>query len=286
MHIISPKYDFVFAHVFGEQRNIDNTKGFLKTLLDIPEDDYEELKVENPILKRLFYNGKMGVVDLKISTKSRRQVHVELQLEKRANMRGRILYYAARLIGDQLHVGDDYSKIKEAVSIVICDHNLLEEEDGYINVYELKNEQNKRFTQLLKVIILELPKLPKEADSEAVWPWLRFFKCEETEEFEMLAKKYPELKQAVFCARKMSLLERWRNLQFHKNLWKVDERMLQEQLRIDGHAAGHAAGHAEGHAEGFTAGLTEVALRMKNRGRPAAEIAEDTGLSIETIEKL
>jgi len=130
---------------------------------------------------------------------------------------------------------------------------------------------------MLKLVILELPKVPGQADS-GVWPWLRFFKCERKEDYEMLTQEYPELKKAVFCARRMSLLARWCDYQFHKNLWKEDERMLLLQARTDG----HTEGLAEGETKGEERKTLEFARKMKNRGRPLAEIIEDTGLSAET----
>ncbi|MCL1958195.1 MAG: PD-(D/E)XK nuclease family transposase, partial [Spirochaetes bacterium] len=199
----------------------------------------------------------------------------------------------------------------------ICNHNLLEEESSYINVYELRNEENRSFTKLLRVIILELPKLPKTVD-RTVWPWLKFFKCTEKEEYEMLALRYPELEKPVFCAKKMSLLEKWRDIQFHKNLWKADERNLFEQARIDGHAQGReegreegmaegreeglaegreeglaqgiAEGREEGHAEGLIEGMAkdrlEIAKNALAKGLSVEMIHEITGLDIETIKKL
>jgi predicted transposase/invertase (TIGR01784 family) len=279
--IISPLEDFAFSQIFGNQRNISITKAFLKTLLDIPEDEYHKLTVVSPILGRFHKKDKMGIVDLKLTTKSGKIIHVELQVEKRANLRNRILYYTARLIGDQLKFGDDYNKLHQVISIVICNHILLGGEESYINMYELKNQEYRNFTDLIKVVILELPKRSDTEDSK-VWPWLRFFTCERKEEYEMLVKKHPELEDAVVCAKKMSLLESWRDYQFHKNLWKVDERNRLEQIRIDG--------HAEGREQGITAGREqeklEIARQLKRIGRPLAEIAEVTSLDPEVIQKL
>jgi predicted transposase/invertase (TIGR01784 family) len=267
----------------------DRTLAFLKTLLDIPEDEYDQLTVVSPILKRFFKKDKMGVVDLKLTTKSGKIVHIELQVEKRANMRNRVLYYTARLIGDQLRFGDDYNKLQQVVSIVICNHVLLDEEEAYTSSYELRNQKNRSFTDLVKVVILELPKLSEAVDS-GIWPWLRFFTCKEKEEYEMLAREHPELEEAVFCAKKMSLVDKWRDIQFHKNLWKVDERMLMEQARIDGHAEGikqgRTEGKAEGHAEGIEQEKLEIARKMKEMGDSVERIQIITGLSTETIEKL
>jgi predicted transposase/invertase (TIGR01784 family) len=291
--IVSPLDDFAFSQIFGDQQNLGSTKAFLKTLLDIPEDDYDRLKVEDPTLKRFFKKDKKGVVDLKLTTKSGRIIHIELQVEKEEHMRNRIMQYATRFVSDQLKKGDKYGEIHQVVSICICDHVLLDEEDDYANDYEMRNRKGRNFTDLLKVVILELPKLPEKED-EAVWPWLRFFKCKEQEEFEMLARKHPELKEAVSCVKKMSLGEQWRSVMAWRQnqkmaLWGQKEyiRLHPEEARAEALAESRAEGHAEGHAEGIEKGTTEKALeiarKMKAIGRPESEIAEVTGLTVEEV---
>ena len=140
---ISPLEDFAFKQIFGEQQNIDNTRAFLKTLLDIPEDEYDRLTVVSPNLGKIFRRGKTGIVDIKLTTKSGKIIHIELQVEKRTNSRDRILYYSARNIGGQLNWGDDYNKLHQVISVVICNHSLLEEENYYFNEYKLRNDKGR-----------------------------------------------------------------------------------------------------------------------------------------------
>jgi len=267
--IISPLSDFAFAQIFGNQKNIDITGAFLKTLIDIPGADYDRLTVENSILKRFFRQDKMGIVDLKLNTKSVKVIHIELQVDKTSHLKNRILYYAARLIGDQLKWGDKYKKLHQVISIVICNHILLDEEKSYINRYELLNEENRSFTDMLQLIILELPKIPETADS-GVWPWLRFFTCKRKEEYEMLAHQYPDLEKPVYCAKKMSLLEKWRDYQFHKNLWKEDARMRDLYVRT----------------EGREEGLKTVARNALAEGLSPEFVQKITGLDMKTIQEL
>jgi predicted transposase/invertase (TIGR01784 family) len=306
--LVSPLYDFAFAQIFGSKENLGTTRAFLKTLLDIPEDDYDQLAVDDPTLKRFFKKDKKGVVDLKLTTKSGRIIHIELQVKKKPHLRSRIMYYAARLLGDQLKKGGKYGEIHQVVSIVICNHVLLEEEDAYINEYGLRNRKGRSFTDLLKVVILELPKLPENED-EAVWPWLQFFKCKKQEEFEMLARKHPELKEAVSCVKTMSFGEQWRWEMLKRQVWKMDQQAEKEQIQIDlaearikaltegrtqGLAEGKAEGRTEGRIEGRTEGRTEgnaektleIARKMKVIGRPSTEIVEVTGLSPEAVQDL
>jgi hypothetical protein len=48
---LSPKYDVVFKNIFVE-KHISVLADFLKTVLDLPEDDYQEIRV---IAVRLTY---------------------------------------------------------------------------------------------------------------------------------------------------------------------------------------------------------------------------------------
>ena len=50
---------------------------------------------------------------------------------------------------------------------------------------------------------------------------------------------------------------------------------------FNGHEKGHAEGLEKGHAEKL-----EIARKLKARGRPLSEIVEDTGLSMEDVEKM
>ena len=63
---ISPLEDFAFKQIFGERRNIDNTRAFLKSILNIPGEEYSGLSVKNPILGRMFRKDKAGIVDIKL----------------------------------------------------------------------------------------------------------------------------------------------------------------------------------------------------------------------------
>jgi predicted transposase/invertase (TIGR01784 family) len=80
----------------------------------------------------------------------------------------RLVYYAAKLLQEQIKRGQDWGKLHQVISIVICNHDLLPDEQSYINSYEFRNGRtNRSFTDLIKFVILELPKLPVEEDTKA-----------------------------------------------------------------------------------------------------------------------
>jgi predicted transposase/invertase (TIGR01784 family) len=159
-----PTDDYVFKLIFGDRRHLDILAAFLKAVLDLPEAEYDHLVIVDPILKRFWKKGKSGILDILVHTTSKRIIHVEIQVEPFKPMRQRILFYASKLIWDQLRWGENYDTLKQTVSIVICDHILLPEEKDYLSRYELRNRTGGIFTDMLEIIILELPKLPPETD--------------------------------------------------------------------------------------------------------------------------
>jgi predicted transposase/invertase (TIGR01784 family) len=54
----------------------------------------------------------------------------------------------------------------------------------------------------------------------------------------------------------------------------------------DGYDKGYDEGKTEGKIEGKMESINEIALRMLKRGKDVNEIAEDTGLSLEEVQKL
>jgi predicted transposase/invertase (TIGR01784 family) len=143
------------------------------------------------------------------------------------------------------------------------------------------------------VIIIELPKIPKTADG-AIWPWLRFFKCRKKEEFEMLKKKHPELKEAVSCAYKITFRERWRHTLLDWQMRRMDERQFKRQWREEGLEEGRAEGRTEGRTEGKAEGqkeghkkaTQEIARNLLTEGSTPEFVQKITGLDLETIQKL
>ena len=131
------------------------------------------------------------------------------------------------------------------------------------------NRENRPFTDLQKVVILELPKLPQKEDS-AVWSWMQFFKCKEMEEFEMLAARHPELEKPVRCVKYMSLRESWQTMVTRRRIRKLDENTWKDELL----------------EQGREEEKLEIARNLKMMGLPISQIAEGTGLLLETIEQL
>jgi predicted transposase/invertase (TIGR01784 family) len=276
--ILSPKSDFVFKLIFGDQRNTDILADFLKAALKLPAEEYDHLVIVNPYLKREFEDDKLGILDVKVHTKSGIVINVEIQMATSPELRDRIVLYIAKMLTEQVKKGDTWDTAEQVISIIIMDDILLPEETGYYNKYGLCNlESGKLFSDLLGVNILELTKLPKKADGNPLWYWGRFFKSEKEEEFAMVAEKEPGVKKAVGVLMELSEDERNAMIQDARDRWLTDQKnALNHKYRL-----GLQKGREELQQEKL-----EIARKLKVRGTPPEQIAEDTGLPLETIEKL
>jgi predicted transposase/invertase (TIGR01784 family) len=284
--ILSPRNDFVFKLIFGDRRNTDILADFLKAALKLPAGEYDHLVVMDPHLKREFEDDKMGILDVKIHTKGGIVINVEIQVAASPELRDRIILYGAKMLTEQIKRGNTWDKAERVISIIIMNEILIPEETGYYNQYALCNRESGRaFGELLGINILELPKLPKEADGNPLWYWGSFLKCEKTEEFKMIAEKEPGVKKAVGVLMELSEDERNQMLQDARDRWLTDyKNVMNYRYRL---------GKEEGLQEGLKEGLIkmqqeklEIARKLKALGLPAEQIASSTGLPLETIDAL
>ena len=122
--ILPPKSNTVFQLLFGDPRNIDLLADFLKAAIDIPEDEYRDIVIVNPNLPREYPDRKLGIVDLRVTTRTGQIIHVEIQRYPFPSMRDRVVFYGANMISGQIGEGDDYT-LKRVVTILITDYVLI-----------------------------------------------------------------------------------------------------------------------------------------------------------------
>lgn len=210
---LTAKIDYVFKRIFGDKRNVEVLEAFLKAVLKIPEDEYKKLTIVDPHLKKDSGNDKLGILDVKVLTKSNNVIDIEIQVLNIKQMRERIIFYTSKMITEQISSSDKYNKIKRVISIIITDYNLITENDKYHNVYRLYDKDtSSEFTDLIEINTLELPKLPQKEDNSKLWYWLKFLKSNKEEEMKMLAAKDAGVEKAVCVLAELSQDEKERLL--------------------------------------------------------------------------
>jgi predicted transposase/invertase (TIGR01784 family) len=104
------KYDVIFRLFFADERNEDELVGLLKSVLRLPPDEYESIEIADPHLLPDFVGDKYAVIDVKLQTRSRKVIHIEVQLQVPSSMKNRIVFYDSKLITEQMGASDKYEK--------------------------------------------------------------------------------------------------------------------------------------------------------------------------------
>jgi predicted transposase/invertase (TIGR01784 family) len=264
--ILPPKSNTVFQMLFGDPRNIELLADFLKAVLDVPDDEYQNIVIVNPYLPREYPEKKLGIVDLRVTTRSGQIIHVEIQCDQDSAIRNRLVFYDSNLIAGQIKEGEKHKSLKRVISILITDYDLISESPLYRHRFTLYDPRAAvEFTDLLEIRTLELTKIPEKPDVY-LWNWLRFFKAETKEELEMVAKASPAIQKATARVLKLSKDERARMI--HE--YEVRSRRY-ELDRLD---------------NAITEKLIAVTRNMLERNMAIADIADITGLSVDEIKKL
>ena len=175
------------------------------------------------------------------------------------------------MITEQVHAGDSYKKIEKVITILITDFTLIKDSPAYKNRYQFRSEEGSVFSDTMEIVVLELPKIPKESDQSALYNWLQFFRSKSEEEYMQVALQNVNIGKAVALLKEFSEDEQTRMIaEAHEKL-RRDTEALQETRFLEGLVKGERKGEkrglkrgrkegiAEGRAEGLSEGRVEVA---------------------------
>ena len=253
--------DLVFKLIFGSEKNIDILEDFLKAALRLPDEEYSHLIITNPYSTIDKIDDKTVILDVKVYTKSRHIINVEMQVANAPELRNRIVFYSAKSLTEQMNRGDDYT-LKKVVNILITDFVLIKENDVCHNIYHLHDQNTgSTFTELIEVNTLEIPKL-KECDESPLTDWLRFLSTDKEEELKMLGKKNEKIKKATNHLYELSQDEKTRMLYDAREKAKWDEQSRLKGTRL------------------------EIAKNFLKMGLTPQQVMTGTGLGMDDVEKI
>jgi predicted transposase/invertase (TIGR01784 family) len=267
MTLMLPKVDIAFKLLFGDERSKNILADFLKAVLpDLAEEEFEELTIVDPHLKREFADDKLEILDVKLRTARGMSLEIDIQVSTIPEMRSRISYYLSNMITEQIGAGGHYSSLKPAVCIIITDYDFITETTRCHTAYRmLEIEEHFPFNNLMEIHALNLKRLPAYGEGELL-DWLRFLRAETEEEFKMLAEKNPVIKEAYCKLQAMS------NDEANRMIYEARLKAQRDEYsRLQG---------------AIREGRTEVARTLKALGDPVEKIARATGLSPDEIAAL
>jgi predicted transposase/invertase (TIGR01784 family) len=284
--ILSAKSDYIFKLIFGDERNKDILEDLLRSMLDLPDEEYEVLEIVDPHIKRTTIDSKLAILDIKIKTKSGNIVNIEIQLINTKQIKERVIFYLSGLVNSQIKSGEDYNVIKKTICIVISDFEFLPHEKCF-DLYKLySTKTDTEFSDILQIVTLEIPKIAKDPENSQKWLWGKFLTVESKEELDMVAKTSPAIAKAAGILERLSQRKEIREEYEARERAVRDYKMYINDARQDGIIIGEARGITIGEARGINKEKVRMAKQLLSFGVDAETVAKSAKLSVEEVKSL
>jgi len=268
--IMSPKIDYCFKLIFGDENNKPLLIDLLCAILRVPKEEFIGIELMNTELPRLYEDDKKGILDVRVKTKLGKQINIEIQLLNSKYMAERTLYYCARMYTGQIKKGENYKQLKKCITINILDYTCIRLDRVHTKYHLLEDDTNYKLTDSIEIHMIELPKLLrlqeiKDSEDPAM-DWLQFINADSKEVMEMLARKNENIKTAFEIIEAASRDEKKRLAYEARQMAIMDE-----ESRID---------------EAREEERIEIALKLLKADSDIEFVSKITELSIEKIKEL
>ncbi|RDY22928.1 Rpn family recombination-promoting nuclease/putative transposase [Romboutsia maritimum] len=213
--LLSPKVDFVFKKIFGNEQHPNILISFLNAVLN-QKDVITSVKILNTDIDKEHIDDKYSRLDIKATTNNKEHINIEIQVKNEYNMVKRSMYYWSKMYESQIIEGDDYDKLARTVCINILDFKCLKN-DRFHNFYRLKEvETNEELTDIQELHFIELPKYKGVSEDEDISNmleiWTTFIKNPESKVIEKLELSKEEIKDAKYELLRISSSSKEREL--------------------------------------------------------------------------
>jgi len=182
--------DYMFRMVLQSNNNV--LKGIISSMMHVPLDTIDSVKIANPIELGKYIEDKDYILDIKVKLNDNSIINLEMQVADLGNWQNRSLSYLCRTF-ETLQKGDDYNSVMPVTHIGFLDYDLFPEEKEFYSNNMLQNVKtgtiyNSNFC--LRVLSLNQIELATEEDKRwHIDEWARLFKATTWEELKMIAEK-------------------------------------------------------------------------------------------------
>ena len=264
--LLKPKNDIVFQSLFN-QKNEKITKAFVEDLLEEKIDriiinETKELYREKP-------EDKLGILDLEVDINEEKKIDVEIQLIEKENFAERLLFYYAKLYGNEIKRGKTYESYKKVVIIAIIDFELeiTKEIEKMETKWRIREDEDTEIilTDALEIHIIELSKTKREYETNKEnrkVQWMMFLDNPNTEEVGKIMEENKEIKEAVVEVHKMSKDEKIRKLAELREKAIMDEKEIYSTGYHKGEKIGYSQGKLEGEKTGYSKGQKKEKIEI------------------------
>ena len=279
--------DYFVRYLFSDKGSEAILLDFINsTMLDAGMKTFRSVEILTPFNYKENYENKETITDVKCITQNGSVVIIEIQLQGNSRFPERILYYWASNYSKLLKQGEKYDALTPVISINLLNFN-LDDSNNIHSCYMIYDTVNQRLlTDHLQIHIIELKKFKGDLLKPDLNCWLKFFTMKEKDNREVIMSELVKEKPVMEEVQK-----RYNNfIKDRLMMNEYDKReaylygnqiMLEEERRL---------GIEEGIKQGMEKGKKEqqiyIARNLKKSGIDIKIISENTGLSIEELEKL
>lgn len=274
-NIVKAKLDIIFKRLFADERNSDILHAFISDILDIPYDSINKIAIQNPELIPYGADEKFSRLDLKLEVNDK-LINVEMQINDDGYFRDRALYYWSRLFTSELKEGENYSLLKQSISINIINFNMFECTDFHSAFVIMEENRHELLSDKCAIHFFELKKINKKPNpSNKKELWMQLINAESEEELEMLSDtKVPAIEKAVNVIIDMSNDSKIREEARIREKALHDKATALKTATDRGIAEGMKIGMNKGRAEGRAEGIAEIIAKLRAKGFTEDEIQE------------
>ena len=279
--------DYFVRYLFSDKGSEAILLDFINsTMLDVGMKTFRSVEILTPFNYKENYEDKESIVAVKCITQNGSVVIIEIQLQGNSRFPERILYYWASNYSKLLKQGEKYDALTPVISINLLNFN-LDDSNNIHSCYMIYDTINQRLlTDHLQIHIIELKKFNNNLLKPDLNCWLKFFTMKEKDNREVIMSELVKEKPVMEEVQKRYnnfIKDRLMMNEYDKRQAYLygNQIMLEEERRL---------GIEEGIKQGMEKGKKEqqiyIARNLKKAGIDIKIISENTGLSIEELEKL
>jgi predicted transposase/invertase (TIGR01784 family) len=292
--IFNPMIDYAFKRIFtaDERRSKIALIDFLNSLLEIEGGkNIIYLTVINPQIPVDVEKRKKTIFDIRAKFNDGEQAIIEMQLNKGYGFKKRSQFIISKTYASQPIAGLNYDALKKCYLICITNFILLNDKTDFINDYRFRDRQGYDLSDDETIIFMELPKIDRILEKPVsemtnVEMWAVFFRYVTDKSKRDILNKIIDRKEGIKMAAnvldEISKSEEERIQYENELIFDLDFRSNMHGGREEGRREGLQEGRQEGRQE---KGI-EIAKNLLKRGIPIEKISEDTGISVEELQKL
>ena len=157
-------------------------------ILHSGQQKFQQFVILNPELTAPILSDKFCRLDIHMMADNQ-NVDLEVQVKNEGDFRERSAFYLSRVFGLSLAQGEEYKNIQPAVGINILDFNLFKHPEYRSDYIFMNTERFTPLTNSLKLIYLELKKVPKmPSPDDSLAQWLRLFAAKTYADLKLISK--------------------------------------------------------------------------------------------------